>query len=214
MEPSEAAEPSGLRFAAVLLDFDGVLNLWDPDGMSALDRARGLPEGTLARAAFEAELLEAAVTGRLTDEEWRARVALALTPTCGSADRARALVAAWSGLSGRIDTELLDLVAALRAAGVPVALVSNATTRLESYLEAKGLAASFDAVLNTSRLGIAKPDPRVYAEAARLVATPPDRCLFVDDTRANVTAAREAGLTGHHYRGVPELRSLVAPLLG
>ncbi|GHA06685.1 hypothetical protein GCM10010329_31570 [Streptomyces spiroverticillatus] len=200
-------------FAAVLVDFDGVLNLWDPDGMSALDRARGLPEGTLAGAAFEDGLLEAAVTGRLTDEEWRAQVAVALTATCGSADRARALVGEWSALSGRIDAELLDLLGALRVR-VPVVLVSNATTRLESYLAAKGLADAFDAVFNTSRFGIAKPDPRVFAEAARLVGVPVERCLFVDDTRANVSAATEAGLTGHHYRGAAELRALVGPLLG
>ncbi|MCX5206431.1 hypothetical protein OG897_34115 [Streptomyces sp. NBC_00237] len=57
-----------LPWDAVLCDFDGVVNLWEPDGMAALDRAWGLPEGSLAGAAFADELLEDAVTGRLTDE--------------------------------------------------------------------------------------------------------------------------------------------------
>ncbi|GAA3491524.1 HAD-IA family hydrolase [Streptomyces cremeus] len=204
--------PSPPPFAAVLVDFDGVVNLWDPDGMPALDRAAGLPEGTLAAVAFEPGLLEAAVTGRLTDEEWRARVADVLAEACGSADRARALVAGWSAPTGRIDTDLLDLLTALRAR-VPVVLVSNASTRLESCLAARGLAGSFDAVLNTSRFGFAKPDPRVFTEAARRAGVPPQRCLFVDDTPAHVQAAREAGLTGHHYRGIGQLRDAVAPLL-
>lgn len=50
-------ERSDERFDAVLCDFDGVLRLWDPDGMAALDRKAGLAEGTLASAAFRPELL-------------------------------------------------------------------------------------------------------------------------------------------------------------
>ncbi|MEV7004142.1 hypothetical protein AB0N62_41885 [Streptomyces sp. NPDC093982] len=34
-------------FDAVLCDFDGVVHLWDPDGMTSLDRAWSLAEGTL-----------------------------------------------------------------------------------------------------------------------------------------------------------------------
>ncbi|MFE9468250.1 hypothetical protein ACFYNW_32475 [Streptomyces virginiae] len=36
---------SDLPFDAVLCDFDGVLRLWDPDGMTALDRELGVPGG-------------------------------------------------------------------------------------------------------------------------------------------------------------------------
>ncbi len=85
--------------------------------------------------------------------------------------------------------------------------------RRESCPTAKGLADSFDAVLNTSRFGFAKPDARVFAEAARRAGVPPQRCLFVDDTPAHVEAARERGLVGHHYRGIGQLRVVVTPLL-
>ncbi|WP_323188143.1 HAD-IA family hydrolase [Streptomyces sp. NBC_00237] len=115
------------------------------------------------------------------------------------------MVDAWYGLSGRIDTEVMELLTALRGR-VPVVLVSNATTRLESYLAAHGLAKSFDAVVNTSRIGVAKPDPRVFEEAALRVGVEVKRCLFVDDTLANVVAARKAGMQGVHYRNVGQLR--------
>lgn len=152
-------------FDAVLCDFDGVVHLWDPDGMTSLDRAWGLTEGTLADAAFDGELLQAAVTGRLSDEQWRGQVAQVLAPVCGSLERAWGLVAAWSQLTGRVDPAVVDLLAALRTR-VPVVLVSNATTRLEAYLAAIGLDEAFDAVINTARIGVAKPDRRVFDIAA------------------------------------------------
>ncbi|MFE3683168.1 HAD family hydrolase [Streptomyces sp. NPDC059095] len=201
-----------LPFDGVLCDFDGVVHLWEPDGMTALDRAWGLLEGTLANAAFEHELLHSAVTGRLSDEQWRSRVAEDLTPVCGSSERAGELVAAWGALTGRVDGEVVELLRAVRRS-VPVVLVSNATTRLESYLDAVGLAGAFDAVVNTARIGVAKPDPRVFEMAAERVGVDAKRCLFVDDTFGNVTAAESAGLTGLHYRDIDQLRYAVMPLL-
>ncbi|MET9291059.1 HAD-IA family hydrolase [Streptomyces sp. NPDC003077] len=198
---------------AVLCDFDGVVHLWDPDAMNTLDRAWGLARGTLAGVAFESRLLHAAVTGRLSDEQWRRRVAEDLAPVCGSPTRARELAAAWTALTGRIDTEVVALLAALRGR-VPVVLVSNATTRLETYLASVGLSDAFDAVVSTARIGVAKPDPRVFAIAARQAGAAMERCLFVDDTLTHVEAARAAGLRGLHYQRFEQLRDAVAPLLG
>lgn len=191
---------------AVLCDFDGVVHVWPADSMSSLDLARGLPEGTLAGAAFRPALLERAVTGAITDEEWRARVATDLAAVCGSAAAATAMVAEWTARTGRLDPEVLALLAAARRR-VPVVLVSNATTRFEAYLAATGVADAFDAVLNTSRLGAAKPDPRVYTAAAGLAGADPRRCLFVDDTAGHVAAAEAAGMTGLHYGGAGLLRA-------
>ncbi|MEU9100591.1 HAD-IA family hydrolase, partial [Streptomyces sp. NPDC048361] len=200
------------RVDALLCDFDGVLRRWDPDGMTALDRAAGLPEGTLADAAFRPALLADAVTGVISDAEWRARVARDLAGTCG-ADRADEAVRRWSAVAGEVDGEVLALLAGLRGR-IPLVLVSNATTRLEDDLHLLGLADAFDAVVNTARLGFAKPDPRVFEAAARQAGADPRRCLFVDDTAGHVEAARVAGLIGHHYRHVEGLRGIVAPLLG
>jgi putative hydrolase of the HAD superfamily len=200
-----------LAYDAVLCDFDGVVHIWDPDSTTGVDRAHGVPEGTLARAAFGPALLEQAVTGAITDEEWRSRVATELAPVCGSSAAATALVADWAACTGRLDQDVLALLADVRRR-VPVVLVSNATTRLEPYLAAIGLADAFDAVLNTARLGVAKPDPRVFEAAARLVGAAPSRCLFVDDTARHVTAARAAGLTALHYRDMAQLREFLSPL--
>jgi putative hydrolase of the HAD superfamily len=57
-----------------------------------------------------------------------------------------------------------------------------------------------DSVVNTARIGYAKPDPRVYVTAAERVGASSHQCLFIDDTVANVVAARSLGMTGIHYR--------------
>ncbi|MFF7290214.1 HAD family hydrolase [Streptomyces griseorubiginosus] len=105
----------------------------------------------------------------------------------------------------------MDLLAALRTR-VPVVLISNAT-RLEAYLAAIGLDGAFDAVINTARIGVAKPDRRVFDLAAQRVGADLKRCLFVDDTAGHVTAAQAAGATGVHYQDIEQLLATVAPML-
>lgn len=92
-------------------------------------------------------------------------------------------------------------------------LVSNATTRLEEELHALGLADAADAVISSSRLGVAKPDPAIYSAAAAAAQVPLDACLFVDDTAANVEAARGLGMAGLHYTGAEALRDVLSSLL-
>lgn len=198
-------------YAAVLCDIFGVLRHWPAD--DEIEQAHGLPAGALAAAAFAPARVHPAITGEITDEQWRSAVAADLATTCGSKERARAAVAAWSELVPIVDLELVALLTQVRTVA-SVALVSNGTTRLEQDLARQGLDAVADTVVNTARIGVAKPDPRVYRIAAERLGATADRCLFVDGTAANVTAARDAGMTALHYRQLDELRMALAPLLG
>jgi putative hydrolase of the HAD superfamily len=187
-----------------------VLRHWPPN--HDLEQAHGLPPGALAAAAFAPERLGPAVVGAVTDEQWRAAIVADLAVVLGSAERARAAVAAWSAVRGTVDPAVVELLTRARAV-VPVALVSNATTRLEADLEWHGLADLADVVVNTARIGVAKPDPRVYLLAAARLGVPVHRCLFVDDTAANVAAAEEVGMTAVHYGGIDDLRRALAPVI-
>ncbi|HEY1176202.1 MAG TPA: HAD-IA family hydrolase [Phytomonospora sp.] len=193
-------------FDAILCDIDGVVRIWDPEIMARAERDNGVPPGTLAAAAFAPERLIPAITGGTTDPEWRAAVAQDLAATYGD-DVAGKVVEAWTSVGGTVDTEVLALLTGARK-HVPVVLVSNATSRLEDDLAALGIAV--DAVVNTCRIGWAKPDPRVYEHAAKVAGVPPERCLFVDDTEKNAVAATEAGMTGLYYREVGDLRAVLA----
>jgi putative hydrolase of the HAD superfamily len=200
-------------YDAVLCDIDGVLRHWPASGHADLDREHGLAEGTFAAAAFHPDRLLPAITGQVTDEEWRAAVAAEIALACGSRETAHAVVAAWSVLMPHVDHDVVSLLTAVRGKAA-VALVSNATTRLEHDLAQQGLDGLADAVVNTARIGVAKPDRRVYRIAAERVGIPVHRCLFVDDTAANVAAAREAGMAAVHYRRPQDLHDALSPVIG
>jgi len=89
-----------------------------------------------------------------------------------------------------------DLLARLRAGGVPVALVT-ASRNADAVLEAAGLAGAFDVVVDGDRaaeLGLAgKPDPAMFLLAANELGAPPDRVAVVEDAVAGVEAARRGG---------------------
>lgn len=196
---------------AVLCDIDGVVRHWPT--ADTLEQAHGLPVGALASAAFAAARLQPAITGKVTDEEWRSAVAADLTDAYGSRERALAAVKAWSELVPCVDQEVVTLLRQARNVA-SLALVSNATTRLEWDLQRQGLADLADTIVNTARIGIAKPDPQVYRIAAERLGVQADRCLFIDDTAANVAAARDMGMTALHYRRLEDLQQALSPLLG
>ncbi|QTX04287.1 HAD-IA family hydrolase [Agromyces archimandritae] len=52
----------------------------------------------------------------------------------------------------------------------------------------------FDVQCYPCELGIAKPDPAFFREAARLIDAPAERVLFIDDNPRNIDGARAAGM--------------------
>ncbi|XP_022149951.1 LOW QUALITY PROTEIN: flavin mononucleotide hydrolase 1, chloroplatic [Momordica charantia] len=48
--------------------------------------------------------------------------------------------------------------------------------------------------------GKRKPDPEFYLEAVRHLEVEPASCIFIDDRKKNVEAAKEVGIVGLHFR--------------
>jgi putative hydrolase of the HAD superfamily len=104
-------------------------------------------------------------------------------------------------------------LAALRAAGLRLGLVSNADARLEGVLEALGLGGAFDAVVRGAEAGAPKPDARPFALCLARLGVAPERALFVGDrAREDVEAARAAGLRAVLTRDLATLPGIPAPL--
>ena len=181
----------------LLVDLDGVLRLWDRAIMANAEHQGGLAPGSLARAAFAHDLLLPAITGVTTDAEWRTAVAARLAQEHGDA-ASRAAVQAWSESPGAVNTHVRGLVRRARQR-VRVGLLTNATSRLDRDLAALGLAGGVDVVVNSARVGIAKPDPRVFTTAMTLLGTCASETLFVDDTAANVERSTAMGIRSHLF---------------
>ncbi|BCJ75836.1 beta-phosphoglucomutase [Catellatospora sp. IY07-71] len=105
----------------------------------------------------------------------------------------------------------VDLVRALRAAGVPTAVVT-ASRNAGRVLAASGLAELFDARVDGEDAAAlrlpGKPDPATYLEAIRRLNVSPDRAVIVEDALAGVEAGRRGGfglVVGVDRRGHPGL---------
>ncbi|MDH6466106.1 HAD superfamily hydrolase (TIGR01509 family) [Micromonospora sp. A200] len=87
----------------------------------------------------------------------------------------------------------LTLLRAVRAAGIPTALVTSSGRPLvEVALDTLGRD-SFDAVVCGDEVDLAKPHPEPYLTAARLLAVPIGRCVAIEDSPTGVASALAAG---------------------
>lgn len=89
--------------------------------------------------------------------------------------------------------EVVEVLSALRAAGVRLVVVSNWDVSLHDALAAAGLDALLDGALTSAETGTAKPDPGLLRRGLALAGVPAGRALMVGDTRPDVEAARAAG---------------------
>ena len=91
--------------------------------------------------------------------------------------------------------QMVELVKELRAEGHPVGLLTNVTPTTEEDVRAHGGYAGFDFVIQSCKIGFAKPDPEVYALALKqLNGVEPHEVVFVDDRERCLTPARELGI--------------------
>ncbi|KAJ2152710.1 hypothetical protein J3F82_002490, partial [Coemansia sp. RSA 637] len=60
---------------------------------------------------------------------------------------------------------------------------------------ANALAKLFDEFVESSVVGLRKPDTRFYTHACNLLEVSPDEVVFLDDIRKNLSAAKRLGMT-------------------
>lgn len=86
-------------------------------------------------------------------------------------------------------------VAGVRALGLRTAVVSNSDGRAEAHLQQAGVGDGFEFVVDSHRVGIEKPDPRIFALALGRLGLEPGCVLFVGDIRSvDEAGARAAGM--------------------
>ena len=187
---------------ALVLDLDGVIRHFDPADVGDVERRHGLEAGSLLRTAFEPELLVPATTGELSRPEWAAAV--------GDRLGAPQAAAEWESLGATVDWEVIEIVRLLRAAGTPVAVLTNGTSGIAEELQQLGIADEFDTVFNSYDIGFAKPDHRVFHHVLDRLRVPPHEMCYLDDTLGHVTSALELRIDARHYSGIATLKDAIA----
>ncbi|MEV4174199.1 HAD-IA family hydrolase [Nonomuraea sp. NPDC049709] len=190
-----------IPFDAVLTDLDGVLRHFDHAAQADIEARYGLP---LMKTAFDPELITPPTLGQASEAQWAESIAVAL----GGDERARQAVDEFIRIRFWVDEDVRALLARVQE-HVPVIIVTNAMDTLEEHLDLLGLTYFADDVVSSARVGVAKPDPRIYRIAAERAGAAPERCLFVDDRLPNVEAARVLGMTGVHYRTLADLTAVL-----
>ena len=87
----------------------------------------------------------------------------------------------------------LELITELKAAGVPLAVVSASPRRLvDAALRGAGLS-GFDTTVAGDEVGRTKPFPDPYLEAARRLGTSASECVVLEDSETGVAAGLASG---------------------
>ncbi|GAA1166428.1 HAD family phosphatase [Nocardioides aquiterrae] len=191
--------------AAVILDLGNVLIAWDP----RLAVAAGVGAEETARF-FAADDFDFFAWNHVQDSgrRWADGVAEVGRTHPHWAEHAAAYLEHFPASLSEVPGSL-DVVRDLHAAGVPMVGLTNWSDELYYPYAAEEFAVLrlLDDVVVSGEVKVAKPDPRAYAIAAERAGQPFDRLVFVDDSPANVAAARALGMDAILFTDAAALRT-------
>ena len=190
------------RFEAVIFDFGGVITASPFEAFNRLEAERGLPRDFIrtvnaanphdnAWALFERAEIDAARFDALFAEE-----AAALGHTL---DGASVLAV----LSGSIRPAMVTALDQLKDAGFRLACITNNVPAGHGAGMARSgdakdayeqVFARFEQVIESSKAGVRKPDPRIYTMMCERLDLEPSACVYLDDLGINCKPAAQLGM--------------------
>ena len=197
------SDTSATHAQALLLDVGVVLfkSAWEI--ADDYERLRGLPAGTVVgRGPLEwtgpDETWERYRRGEITEREyWLTFADTAVAngaPLDGHPHLMRAMFQQ-PGVEG-VRPEALALVEECKAAGRALGILTNELMDFQGreWVEAQAWFPDFPVLVDSSELGIRKPDPRPYLLAAELLGLAPEEIVFIDDNPSYVEGGRAVGM--------------------
>jgi putative hydrolase of the HAD superfamily len=160
------------------------------------ERDLGLPGRTLNRAisAAGAESAWARLErGELAMDAFYDAFDLELRVHSSAID-ARVLMAR-IGAASALRPRMVEAIRRLRAAGLRVAALTNNWVSPDQTSKMAQLRTEFDVFIESVKVGLRKPDPRIYQLACADLGVTPNQAAFLDDIGANLKAARALGMT-------------------
>jgi putative hydrolase of the HAD superfamily len=200
------------RITAVIFDFGGVITSSPFEAFNRIEAERGLPRDFVravnsanpdsnAWAKFERAEIDAAGFDQLFADEAEAlghRLEGSSVIACLSGDIRPAMVAALD----RLKAEGFKLgcitnnVPSGKGAGMAMNEEKAAVTEL--------IMARFDHVIESSKVGIRKPDPRIYLMMCDMLGVEPSECIYLDDLGINCKPAAALGMAAIKVTGAEQ----------
>jgi len=184
-----------VRFAAVIFDLGGVVLGSPLHAIAAFEREQGIPAGFVNRVVMETAPRGAwsrLERGELALEEFF----VAFERDCAAAGQvlsARAMMERMAE-SALPRPAMLEAVQRIRARGLKTAALTNNWRDEGHEAGTRELSAHFDAVVESSVVGLRKPDPRIYQLACDELDVRPAEAIFLDDIGRNLKTARQLGM--------------------
>jgi putative hydrolase of the HAD superfamily len=189
------------RYDAVLFDFGGIYSASPFGAFESFAAEIGAPASTVLEIVF-------GPYDRDTDHAWhqleRGEITLKKTLEGIQANATAAkieidpiqLLMRMGAGPGPRDA-MLERTRALRTAGYRTGLVTNNAAEFrEGWRSLIPIDELFDSVIDSSEVGMRKPDPGIYRLALEGVGVSAERSVFVDDFPGNIRAAEKLGMLG------------------
>lgn len=187
---------------AVLWDFGGVITTSPFEAFNRYEREHGIPVDFIrsvnarnpdsnAWAQLESDAIDLAEFDRLFAQETAAAghsIPGAEVLQLLSGDVRPAMVAALEAIKARY--RVACITNNVRAAGTGPGMAIG-SARVEAVAQVMSL---FDFVIESSVVGLRKPDPRIYQLACEKMGIAPTEAVFLDDLGVNLKSARALGM--------------------
>ncbi|MFN3425014.1 MAG: HAD-IA family hydrolase [Novosphingobium meiothermophilum] len=187
---------------AVIFDFGGVITSSPFEAFNRLEAERGLPRDFVRRinatnpdsnawAQFERSEIDAATFDRLFAEEARA--------LGHELDGASVLAV----LAGAVRPAMVGALDRLAGAGFRLACITNnvpaghgagMARSADAHDTLEQIFARFEHVIESSKAGVRKPDPRIYLMMCEALGLAPAQCVYLDDLGINCKPAAALGM--------------------
>ena len=181
---------------AVLWDFGGVILTSPFDAFARYEAERGLPAGFVRRV--NSENVHTNAWARLERNELSAAgfdIAFAAeSAALGHRVAGRDVLGL---LVGDVRPQMVRAVDIVAAAGLRNACLTNNVIEGGWSTQRPDVAdvmARFDVIVESSRVGVRKPEPAFYELACAMLAIDPSACVFLDDLGINLKPARAMGM--------------------
>ena len=188
-----------MTIEAVIFDFGGVLTSSPFEAFARYETERGLPIDIIRRtnaanhlenawAKFERAEIDVETFDKLFAEESRA---------LGAEVRGRDVLPL---LQGDLRPEMVEALKRIKAKFKTGCITNNLPANAIGSMTGRSLYVAevmvlFDHVIESAKIGLRKPDPRIYQLMVETLKVDPKNCVYLDDLGVNLKPAREMGMT-------------------
>jgi len=188
-----------LTIEAVIFDFGGVLTRSPFEAFTRFETERGLPIDIIRRtnAANHLENAWAKFERAEVDIDTFDRLFATESLALGAEVRGRDVLPL---LQGDLPPEMVEALKRIKAQFKTGCITNNLPANAIGSMTGRSLYVAevmvlFDHVIESAKIGLRKPDPRIYQMMVETLKVDPKNCVYLDDLGVNLKPARDMGMT-------------------